>query len=176
MVAIYLEVRQSRQARFFEAVTAAGANKDRGEIYEEYVRLTGEFPDLKTRTLAFLKVIHAKPAIRDACDSQVRLLNDMGFTATRGLGRRHFIELFPHGPIFLWLIAGPYVEERREDTGPWYARHMLVFAERSVKYVKGYMEKSGKPLVLRSKDSTIWIEIKLADLKQMHTELKALIE
>jgi hypothetical protein len=170
---IYLEVEHSRQANYFEKATQAGANKDRGIIYEAFVRLGPESMPLKDRRKEFFDLIHAKPDIRECCDSQIRLINELGFTATRTLAsKKDFVALFPHGPIFLWYIAGPYIEERAGDTGPWYARHLMVFTQDCIEYIR---EK--KPtLALRSFDGSVRIPVLPKDLDLIGDELRILLK
>jgi len=169
---IYLEVEHSRQASYFEKATQAGANKDRGEIYEAFVKIGPESMPLDERRKAFLDLIHSKPEIRKACDSQVRLINELGFTATRTLAsKKDFVALFPHGPIFLWLLAGPYIEEREGDTGPWYARHLLVFTLHCIRYIR----KHRSSLALRSFDGSVRIPVSSKTVDLMEDEIRGLV-
>ncbi len=176
---IYMEVEHSRQAGFFQKAVEAGSNSERGKIYEAFVRMEGTFDDLEARRQAFLKTIYADKCIRDCCDSQVRLVNELGFSATRRFARtKSFIELFPHGPIFVWTIVGPYVEKRRKDTGPWYARHMLAFVLECIEHAlksRNQENRSNEPFVLRSFDDTQSVEITIPDIVRMQGRLRGLL-
>lgn len=68
----------------------------------------------------------------DACHKNIRLLSRIGAR----LPRIWWLRRTPvdwHVAAILWMILGPYIEERRKESGPTYADMFLVYALASTK-------------------------------------------
>jgi hypothetical protein len=119
-----------------------------------------------------MKMLYRDPNLKRACDNQVGLFNELGFTIGRLFSRkRKMVELFTHAAINMWVILSPYILRRREDTGPWFAKNLLLFTLRCVRFV----QKSGRPLYIRNTSGARAVEIGVQDLENIHGELKRLL-
>src|SRR6202034_1374385 len=99
---------------------------------------------------------------------------ELGFAGTRWLARKNvYRDLFPQGPIFVWLTAGKYILKRRSEIGPWYAEHMMVF---TLKCLERVQERGGNPMVLYSPDRKYQFEFTPDRIRELHQELKCALK
>jgi len=148
---IYLELEHNREVNFLSKTTSEDVNRARGEIYEAYVKLKGDFPCLEERSKAFLKSLAEAPRLKLLCETQLVHFNELGYIASPLFARkRKFIKLFPHAAIFIWIILEPYIVERQKDTGPWFSKHFQEFTLKCLEFVL----QTNKTLWLRHPDDT----------------------
>jgi hypothetical protein len=149
-IVIYLELEQNRFGSFFEKATAKKSDEERRELYNIYLGLP-ESPAAEPME-AFRQAIYEDEKTKTKCENQIALLNEMGFTANRWFRipfrENRFVTLFPHAPVYMWRIIGPYLYDRRAATGPWFAKSALIFMKQSVEYVLKY----NRPLIMRRAD------------------------
>ncbi|MFZ1006232.1 MAG: hypothetical protein WAN65_05320 [Candidatus Sulfotelmatobacter sp.] len=178
-VVIYLELEHNRFTSFLERATEKDADAERRAIYALYLSLPGT-PEEKAA--AFHEMIYRQTdegtTLKLKCDNLIALFNDMGFASNHWLSghwlpfkTNRFISLFPHAPVYVWKVVGPYIRDRRAATGPWFARNCLIFIERSVEYVLKY----GDDLKLTQPNGQDGITITVEEMKKMKRELGALV-
>jgi hypothetical protein len=167
---IYLELEHGRQSNFYSRTTHDKSAPERASIYRGYMSL--EIADLDLRSEEFKKLILGDGKMRKICDDQIVSLNELGFIAMRRFAlKRSFITLFPHMPIFIWIILRPYILRRREDRGGFFAQHMLRYTESCLKFVI----KRNRPLILRSYEPDREDVISVDYMKKLRKELKQLL-
>jgi hypothetical protein len=164
---IYFELKQNRRQSFLEKVGQELANEDRRVIYEEYLTLGNSFASLQERSDAFMTRMEEYSRIKERCDRQITLFNDVGITVGGwSLFREPLVDIFPHASIYVWIILRPYILKRRLDAGRWFARPQLLFTLRCVNFVL----RQGHGLSLRGMDAPL--EISVAHLQQIREELE----
>lgn len=172
-IVIYLELEHSRFGSSLEKATARKSDEERRELYTIYLDLP-ELPRTE-RMEAFRQKIYQDETIKTKCDNQIALFNEMGFAANRWFRipfrENRFVTLFPHAPVYMWRIIGPYLCDRRAATGPWFAKSALMFMKHSVEYVLRY----DRPLKMKRADGQPGIEITIAEMKEMQLRLDAVI-
>ena len=168
---IYLELEQNRRLSFLDKATGESADQDRRKIYEQYVQL-GEFADLEQRSKAFVQKMYQDPELKLCCDRQIAIFNDLGITIEEWFSRKKpLVRVFPHAALHMWLILNPYILERRADSGDWFARPLLKFTLRCVKFVL----KDCHSLRLRGVNREDIIEIPVEYIRKMQDQLQGLI-
>lgn len=173
---IYLEVRHGRNVDFLEKATNYDANENRRVMYNEFEKLAGT---LDERANAFCKMILEpdKEGLRKACERQIALFNDLGFSCRKpfwsifGRFENPLVFLLPHATISVWVVLKPYIVKRRQVTGPWYATPLLKFTVRSVDFVLRH--KRGLSV---SNDQGKGVDIKPDELKLIRVELCRLLK
>jgi hypothetical protein len=167
---IYLELEHNRQMAFLAKATGKTSDQERRDIYAVYLALSAEL--LKDRAEAFKKAMFADRCLKRKCDNEIALFNEIGFMISPWIARKKaLVDIFPHAPVYIWLILRPYVLQRRDDTGPYFARHYFHFTERCL----GFVIKQGKELHLRRTDGSEGYKISLDELREMQKELRSLI-
>jgi hypothetical protein len=113
--------------------------------------------------------------MRKACDEEVSLLNQVGFSVTRWFSRKKtLINLNPYGPVFAWVILKPYLSQRRRDTGRYWARPMFVLMLECVGVVRKELKarKDTNHLRLRAKDERFDLIISADEIEHIESDLK----
>jgi hypothetical protein len=175
-IVIYLELEHSRFTSFLEKATAKNADQERRDLYAAYLNLPGT-PEEKTEE--FHRWIYrdsfAGKALKLKCDNQIALFSEMDFASNRWFSlpfrENRFVALFPHAPVYMWRIIGPYLRDRREATGPWFAQKALIFIKQCTEYVLGHTEE----LKLKRPDGSNGLTITRAEMEEMRRELGKLI-
>jgi hypothetical protein len=180
---IYLEFEHGRLANFCQRTTHDKMGPARATLYREFLEFSS--CDLKVRSDKLKENICAeaddKEGLRTAADSQIALMNELGLMATRWFApnssrwfafNKNFTNLFPHIPVFLWVTLRSYIVQRRKDSGPLFAMHLLRYTSRCFDLVI----KKGQPLYLRSYGSHPKnLEITIESLKELRNEIDALL-
>ena len=113
VAAIYLEIESTRLDGFFEHIFKREHWDARREIYEAYCSL----PEPTSQKFCDLLRMPHNP-LRNVCDEQMRLLQMIGGQLPWWPPfRKRVLNWFPHAIIFMWVILGAYVQERRKSTG-----------------------------------------------------------
>lgn len=168
---IYVELGASNLQNFVERTTEPSANKERSAIYEAYLALL-KGSDFDEASEAFLKKIQETPDLKDKCDRQIAHFNALGIGIDHWLAqKKKIVGIFPHAAVLVWLILGPYIKQRRQDSGSWFATPLLQFALASVIYVTEHNPK-GAPLRLRKPDGSVGFELSPARIRQIKTDLE----
>lgn len=172
---IYLELEHSRDSAFLTTITSEKSDCERRQIYSAYLDESGTKEEKAEKLHQRLA---AGDPIRTCCHNQIAMFESMGFEARRlrfvpwpRFVKRRYVSVFPHAPVFLWLIVRPYVRDRRSRTGPWFGHNALIFIERSISYVLKYRDE----LTLSLGDETKAIKLTRAEMEAMRVELNALI-
>jgi hypothetical protein len=106
---IYYEVEHDRQSRFLASSQDAGARRARRTLYGAFFEAN---PSLNSVSMDearenLLKLIEQNEKLRTACTDVTTFVNDLGFAATRLFARKRvYLDLFPQGPVFVWLTVG----------------------------------------------------------------------
>jgi hypothetical protein len=79
---IYLELRHDRNVDFLEKATDYKANEDRRAIYNEFAKLSGTL-DERARTFCEMILTPDKMCLRQQCERQIALFNDLGFSCRK---------------------------------------------------------------------------------------------
>jgi hypothetical protein len=167
---IYFEVEQTRRLNFLQRATTENANKERSEIYREFLTVRGA--TLAEKSDAFLAMLHCNLELKLKCDRQITLFNDLAITTEEWYSRKKpLIEVFPHAPVFVWAILHSYILQRRRDTGTWFAKPLLKFTLRCIDFVMS--EKHA--LKLRGQNSEEGLTISFEDMLSMKKELRGLL-
>jgi hypothetical protein len=175
---IFLEIEHNRDSAFLTTVTNEKSDCERRWIYAAYLDQTGT---IEERTDKFQKALHSSDGgnrLRRCCHNQLAMFNNMGFEANRwalidwlAFKKDRYVSVFPHAPIFFWLIVGPHELERRKLTGPWFGQHALIFIEHSIQYVLRYTNE----LKLSLGDEAKAVTLTRDDMEKMREELKKLV-
>jgi hypothetical protein len=183
-VVIYFEMEQSRRDHFLEKATTEHADHDRREIYGAFVEIPGEMT-LGERSREFINKMYAEelhPApsdgtaskgqggitLKQRCDRQIALFNDLGVTISSWYSQRQpLVELFPHAAVYIWIILGPYIIQRRRDTGEWLAKPLLRFTLECASFILEKNQERG--LELRGRGSRV--SISRRDLLEVQRQL-----
>jgi hypothetical protein len=154
-----------------ERTTAPDANKERSEIYAVYQGIL-EKSDFDEASEEFLKKIQEDADLKDKCDRQVAHFNALGIGIDHRLAQKQkIVGIFPHAAVLVWLILGPYIKQRRQDSGSWFATPLLKFTLASVIYVIEHNPK-GSPLRVRRPDGRVGLELTPVKIRQIKTDLE----
>ncbi len=128
---IYFELEHSRRTAFLEKATGKESDQERREIYAAYFEVCDTSEPMDRRAEAFMKHLFTNLKFKAKCDSEVALFNEIGFMISPWLARKKaLVEIFPHAPVYIWMILRPYVLQRRTDTGPYFACFYFTFTKR----------------------------------------------
>jgi hypothetical protein len=174
---IWREAETNRRSHFYETTTKDERNKDRAEVYRQYLQLPGT--DISRRSKAFTALMYnsepveGKEDFKRQCDRQIELFNGLGLIVSPWLTReKGYIRIFPHAAIYIWIIMHDYIIQRRQDAGGFFAEPMLRFTLKCAKF----LIKRDRSIRLRRHDSQPGLELTVEDLKrtrdQIKTELK----
>jgi hypothetical protein len=167
-VVIYFELELNRRGHFLEKATEEAANRDRRDIYEEYVQLGHFGDDFEKRSEAFVKRMRNYPALRDACERQIALFNNLGiiveprYAMTQGL-----VKILLHAAVYIWIILKPHILERQANVGNWYAEPLIKFTYKCAKFLVA----ENRPLYLRGVNGEP-LDIKLEYIKEVKRDLE----
>jgi hypothetical protein len=89
---------------------------------------------------AFNELIHSNQTVRRCCENQLSLFNELGlvYRKTLGVFPTSMVKVIPHATILLWVFLRAHINERREQSGPWFATPFLRFALESVRYARKF--------------------------------------
>jgi hypothetical protein len=167
---IFVELDASRLQNFVERTTEPKANRERSEIYEVYLGLL-KGSDFDAASNAFLTKIQQDTDLKGKCDRQIAHFNALGIGIDHWLApKRKIVGIFPHAAVMVWLILGPYIKQRREDSGSWFATPLLKFTLASVEYVSDHNPKGS--LRVRHPDGSFGLELTPAKIRQIKTDLE----
>jgi hypothetical protein len=128
---IYREWEGNRLDHFLEDVDSKEAADGRKTIYTEYCGLlpTKE----KTQRQLFKEKLETPDnvTLREICRKDIRLLSRIGARRPTKWFSSKNVALDWHVVVLLWEMLGLYVEERREEAGPTYAKPFLEYARAS---------------------------------------------
>jgi hypothetical protein len=157
-------------SRLDQFLSDADNNIGRKAIFKAYCGLDSK-PETP-RNVAFKELLE-KPGkeieeLRDSCDENIRLFSRVGARLPH-IWRRRALDW--HVVVILWEILGPYVEERRREAGPTFAKSFLEYALASAKHLQ---EQDRGEWVIRDPDFSRKrnVTIDRARLVQMQKELK----
>jgi hypothetical protein len=171
---IYAELGASRLQNFVERTTEPQANADRSDIYKAYLGLL-KVSDFDEASKAFLKKLHEDACLKGKCDQQIAHFNALGIGIDQWLAQKDkIVEIFPHAAVMVWLILGPYIKQRREDSGSWFATPLLKFALASVRYV--IRQNPRGSLRMRHPDGSFGLELTPANILQIKTDLEVALK
>ncbi len=170
---IYFELEHSRRTAFLEKATGKDSDQERRDIYAAYFEVSGD-PSQSSdeRAKKFMEHLFAKPCLKRKCDNEIALFNEIGFMISPWLIRKKpLVEIFPHAPVYIWMIVRPHVLQRRTDTGPYFACFYFNFTKRCLDYVI----KRTDGLHLRRPDGSDGCRISKAELLRMREEIRGLL-
>jgi hypothetical protein len=168
---IYFELEHSRRTAFLEKATGKDSDQERREIYAAYFEVSDISQSSDERANKFMGHLFSKLELKKMCDNEIALFNEIGFMISPWLTRKKpLVEIFPHAPVYIWLIVRPYVLQRRTDTGPYFACFYFNFTKRCLDYVI----KRTNGLHLRRPDGSDGCRISKAELLRMREEIRSL--
>jgi hypothetical protein len=128
VAAIYLEWESNRLDHFLADVESK--HDERALIFKAYCALSSVSSNEKGECFKKLLDDPQNEKLKNACDDNVRLLSRIGARIPFWPFRRRALEW--HVVVLLWEILGPYVERRRKEAGPSFARWFLTYALKSI--------------------------------------------
>lgn len=171
---IYVELSASALQNFIQRTTEPSATEDRSDIYKAFMELL-KHSNLDTASKAFAEKFNTDPCLKRKCDKQIAHFNALGIAIDhwfiRGTQERRIVQIFPHAPVLLWVILGPYIKQRRLDSGSWFATPLLKFTLASATFVIENNTK-GTPLRVRDSDGRVRLELSPAQIRQIKADLE----
>lgn len=168
---IYFELEHSRRTAFLEKATGKDSDQERREIYAAYFELSDASQSSDDRAKKFMEHLFTETDLKKKCDNEIALFNEIGFMIRPRLTqKKQLVEIFPHAPVYIWMILRPYVLQRRTDTGPYFACFYFNFTKRCLDFVI----KRTNGLHLRRPDGSDGCRISRAELLRMREEIRSL--
>jgi hypothetical protein len=169
---IYFELEHSRRTAFLEKATGKSSDQERREIYASYFEVSDPAQSSDEHAKKFMDHLFANPTLKKKCDNEIALFNEIGFMISPWLTRKKpLVEIFPHAPVYVWMIVRPYVLQRRTDTGPYFACFYFNFTKRCLNYVIKHTDG----LHLRRPDGSDGCRISKTELLKMREEIRGLL-
>jgi len=144
--------------------------KDRHDIYFAFCGLPQ--PSSKPQNQGFKEYLELEgnTELLDSCHKNIRLLSRIGAR----LPKVPWLKRTPldwHVAAILWMILGPYVEDRRKESGPSYADTFLKYALASTKHL---LAQKRDTWTIRDPDRSRRQDVSLSreELLAMQKELK----
>jgi len=123
---IFYELEAGRLDSFLS--DAGDLTDERNKIYKAFCGLPQPGPG-KTRSVAFAEYLESSEdgCLLDACYKNIRLFNRIGARLPKLWSLRR-TPLDWHVAAVMWMILGPYVDKRRDESGRSYAESFLMYA------------------------------------------------
>jgi hypothetical protein len=152
-IVIVWEMEENRRDRFLTEAAKIKNYADRGRIYAAFHATPRETVEAKSRE--FCKRIRLSggdaPKLKLSCERQIVLFGRLAQIKRRALFyRRDYVKLFPHAVVLFWIMVNPYVKERREMTGEWWASDFESLARDCLEFL--LREKSDVKLIIYGSD------------------------
>jgi hypothetical protein len=185
MIAILLEVRNSRRTSFLGAVFGSdnAFYKARGDLYQRFIEKRENWNEkpgrekLWRRSLAFSHQAFDDPKLRAECDTQITHLNQTARLCGRSLIFRRrdpaLLSWFPHTAVLCWIMLAPYILKRRDLVGSYWAAPLNSYALEAVRFI---LRDKEAQLVLWADTPKNAIVIQRQVLESVRSELQAAVK
>jgi hypothetical protein len=161
---IFYEFESNRLDRFLE--DADKLSEDRRLIYATYCELTEG--SIAARSDTFATRIRSDQKLQNACDNNIRLMSRIGARLPH-LFRFKRIPIEWHVAAATWIILASYVEGKRNEVGPTFAKHFIPYALAST---KGLLKQKRETWVLRDPNGKRDMTFTVQDMKSTREDLK----
>ncbi len=132
VIVIFWELESNRLDHFLDDAFSTEQMDARREIFEAYCGL--ETKPGMARNLVFRDLLATDNELRKKCDRTLTYLSLMGHRLPiLPPFRRKAATWFPHTAIFMWEILHPYVQQKREDAGRYWAGSFIQLVSAGLK-------------------------------------------